>query len=543
MPQAKSLFSGFLFRDSRDKRRPAGVSRRQKHRRLQIETLESRQMMSATPVSYDYDLADVVMRDLLMDSQAIRSLTDASNLTQYSPAQLAAATQWVVFADLGTDLSTFAAEGGFSVTSATEIVPGSFVVTVGAGGSDGLIVALSGESAIDYFYPLVPFGIEAYSITNDPFLERQWHLVNYGQEVGNPNFGFEFGTVDEDINIEKAWDSYTGSGVIIAIVDSGVQLDHPDLMDNLREDLGLDLVDGGVVAPASFDNHGTAVAGLAAGVGNNGIGIAGVAYNAEIAPIRLFNESPVGSSAPTDLMVAQALLHQFQVIDVYNHSWGFDPVLNDQGVAENPRAIIDFGPLATLALRNSVFFGRGGLGSIHVFAAGNEAGIRDSGNNSGQVNSRYTIAVGGVIHDGTEAGVSEGGAAVLVVAPTGSNPETIIRDDELGSGITTTDRSGDLGYNEAAISQGLEIDADYLQDTDYTSRFNGTSASAPIVSGVIALMLEANPNLTYRDVQHILVRSARQNRDSRCRSGSRGSRASISACSRSNSPGIGHLPA
>ena len=70
---------------------------------------------------------------------------------------------------------------------------------------------------------------------------------------------------------------------------------------------------------------------------------------------------------------------------------------------------------------------------------------------------------------------------------------------------------GDFGYNAAPGANGIDQDSDFLPDPNYTSRFNGTSASAPMVSGVIALMLEANPNLTYRDVQEILVRSARQN--------------------------------
>ncbi|MDZ4658612.1 MAG: S8 family serine peptidase [Bythopirellula sp.] len=493
------------------KRRPAGVSRRDKYRKLQIETLEARQVMSATPVSYDFDHTDVVMHDLLMDSHSLRTLTQTSDLSQYSEAQLAATTQWVVFTELGTDLSAYAAEGGFTVTSATDIVPGSFILTVGAGGADGLISALSGEGAIDFFYPLVPFQLEGTAITNDPLLERQWHLVNFGQEVGNPNFGFLFGTVDEDINIEEAWDFYTGNGVVVGIVDSGTQVTHPDLAGNIRPDLAIDLAGGdNDPTPTGNDAHGTAVAGLVGAVGNNNEGGVGVAYNADLAPIRLFSDDPFNPIGVDDFTIAQALLHQFQEIDIYNHSWGIPPVADDQGVVENPRAIIDFGPLATLALRNSVFFGRGGLGSIHVFAAGNSAGIRDGGNNSGQVNSRYTIAVGSVIEDGTATSYAESGAAILVVAPSGSNPETIIRDNELGAGIVTTDQTGQAGFNQAPVN-GSETDADYLLDTDYSSRFNGTSASAPIVSGVIALMLEANPNLTYRDVQHILVRSARQN--------------------------------
>ena len=139
------------------------------------------------------------------------------------------------------------------------------------------------------------------------------------------------------------------------------------------------------------------------------------------------------------------------------------------------------------------------------------SGHWDSANYSGLANSRYVIAVGGVDHDGdyfnpddgTITDYPEAGANVLVVAPTGSVSLDIGLDSGTGSGIWTTDLTGNNGYNSAG-----SLDGDFLDDTDYTSRFNGTSAATPMVSGVIALMLEANPNLTYRDVQEILVRSA-----------------------------------
>ena len=117
--------------------------------------------------------------------------------------------------------------------------------------------------------------------------------------------------------------------------------------------------------------------------------------------------------------------------------------------------------------------------------------------------------------DGTIMSFAETSAGVLVAAPTGSNgevPLNIADDTGLGSGIYTTDLTGEFGFNFSPDPvTGQEFDRDYLDDIDYTSRFGGTSAAAPLVSGVIALMLEANPNLSWRDVQEILVRSARQN--------------------------------
>ena len=483
------------------KRRPAGISRSQKHRNLRFETLEDRRVMSANPLNEGAQELTAQIREQLLSTDVIQAFENAADLSQYSEEELLQTTEWIVLADLNADVLQLAEDNGIELLGETGLIPGSYVVRPGEGGSSALVEGLAGSEDVDFFYPLVPMELQSLAITNDPYLKNQWHLINFNQEVGSPDFGTIRGVVDEDINIEGAWDYVTGNGVVIGIVDSGVQLDHPDLAANIRLDLATDLTGFGDPNPTGDEAHGTATAGLAAGVGNNGLGTAGVAYQADIAPIKLFFDGlDVG-----DVAIAQALLHQMQEIDVYNHSWGITPEADDQGGISNPRQVTDFGPLALTALRNSVFFGRGGLGNIHVFAAGNEVGIQDSANYSGLVNSRYTIGVGGVVHDGKIASYSENGAATLVVAPTGSIPTDVIRDGSIGSGIYTTDQTGDAGFNQDTIL--FELPPDYFEDTDYASRFNGTSAAAPIVSGVVALMLEANPNLTYRDVQHILVRS------------------------------------
>jgi len=180
-------------------------------------------------------------------------------------------------------------------------------------------------------------------------------------------------------------------------------------------------------------------------------------------------------------------------------------------------------------LRDSVIYGRNGLGMINVYASGNDAGpsfgqfIGRYGSSSYNplVNSRYTIGVGGVDHDGLYANADgtftyypESGPSVLVAAPTGSSilgATNIGDDDGFGSGIVMTDLSADFGLNAAPLGSGYDPDRDFLPDPNYTSRMNGTSASTPMVSGVIALMLQANPTLTFRDVEEILVRSSRQN--------------------------------
>ena len=155
------------------------------------------------------------------------------------------------------------------------------------------------------------------------------------------------------------------------------------------------------------------------------------------------------------------------------------------------------------AIQNGITNGRvvgdRALGSIYVFAAGNNGnGDRggfapatnsyDNVNYIELVNSRFTIAVAALDHRGIGTPYSNPGASLLVSA-FGGNGEFPMQ------GLTSADVQGNRGYSGG----------------DYTSSFDGTSAAAPQVSGVIALMLQANPNLSWRDVQYILVNTARKN--------------------------------
>jgi subtilisin-like proprotein convertase family protein len=143
------------------------------------------------------------------------------------------------------------------------------------------------------------------------------------------------------------------------------------------------------------------------------------------------------------------------------------------------------GPLVRAALEVGVTRGRDGLGNIYVWAAGNGLYYKDNVNYDGYANSPFTIAVGAVDNTGRQAWYSEPGAAMLVTAPSSGSL----------AGITTTDLFGNPGYSAG----------------DCTTTFGGTSAAAPLVAGVVALMLEANPELAWRDVQHILAKTAVKN--------------------------------
>jgi subtilisin family serine protease len=409
---------------------------------------------------------------------------------------------------------------------------------------------------------------ETTDLSDPQHIGGQWHLWNFGQNVGNVDFNLLQplkGVPGEDINVVPVWQgsgmvdgSYTGAGVIVAVMDDGVQLTHPDLRGNIHPTLRFNAFTGTSQANPNlfFPSHGTAVAGLIGatwsleniftggdgddndddddddddddnGTGtttNNSIGGVGVAPEVTLVPIRMLgNDQSLLLEDPTVAAFRYALMVG---VDVTNNSWG--PF---SGVNGAPRVAVPMTPDEIEIIRDSIVFGRDGLGMIHVFASGNNggpgapAGFEGFGNYmssayNGFANSRYVITVAGVDHDGQYANQDGSvtsypmaGPNVLVAAPTGSNLAQNIADDEgQGSGLWTTDLVGDNGYNALPDPfTGEDADRDFLPDDTYTSRFNGTSAAAPLVTGVVALMLEANPNLTYRDVQEILVRSARQN--------------------------------
>jgi len=302
--------------------------------------------------------------------------------------------------------------------------------------------------------------------TDDPSFGEAWHITNSGQKNGKKG---------EDLNLLPTWDwGLDGTGTLIAVVDTGIEMSHPDLAANIRSDLALDLIGSGssVNQLEPDENHGTAVAGIIAAVDNQ-IGSIGVAYGAHLVPIRYIGESH------TDSESAEVLSHLRNLISIYNNSWG--PSLGEDG---DEVGLTGASSLGRLALAEGASSGRGGRGNLFVFSAGNDAEAGANVNYNSWANSRYTIAVAAIGNGGKHVSYSEPGAPVLVCAPSGGQ----------SLGIFTTDRAGSYGYTA----------------TDYYASFSGTSASAPMVSGVIALMLQANPLLGWRDVQHILVKTAIQ---------------------------------
>jgi subtilisin-like proprotein convertase family protein len=287
-------------------------------------------------------------------------------------------------------------------------------------------------------------------VPNDTLFSSQWHLLNTGQNGGVAGI---------DINVVEGWNGHHGAGVTIGFVDVGLQYTHPDLSPNVNTSLQWDWNDNDADPTPNGEPHGTACAGVAGARGNNALGVSGVAFEATLVGLRLLG-GPV-----TDAQMASALSHSNEVISVKNNSWG-PP---DDGLTlEGP------GPLTLAALTSGAQTGRQGRGTIYVWAGGNGLAAKDNANYDGYVNSIYTIGVAALDDQGNQASYSEPGACLVVTAPSSGGVQK----------ITSTDLAG------------------------YSSGFGGTSMACPVVTGVVALLLEANPNLGWRDVQEILMRSA-----------------------------------
>lgn len=306
---------------------------------------------------------------------------------------------------------------------------------------------------------------------NDPLYPYQWYLKNTGQGGGKPRL---------DLNVEKAWAlGYTGKNITTAIMDDGVDYMHADLKDNFNAAASYDFSSNDPYPYPRytddwFNSHGTRCAGEIAAVRDNGICGVGVAYNSKIAGIRMLDQPYM-----TDLIEANSMGHEPNMIDIYSASWG---PTDDGKTVDGPRN-------ATMrAIVKGVNEGRHGLGNIFVWASG-DGGEDDDCNCDGYAASMWTISINSAINDGENAHYDESCSSTLAstFSNGGKNPET---------GVATTDLYGQC-----------------------TKSHSGTSAAAPEAAGVFALALEANPQITWRDLQHLTVLTSSRNSlyDGRCR--------------------------
>ncbi len=305
-------------------------------------------------------------------------------------------------------------------------------------------------------------------LPTDPMLADQWHLGN-----GTPGL--------LDLNVRGVWDpasglAYTGAGTRVVVIDNGFDYNHSDLAPNY--DTGLDYdFEFSTLDPfgTGSQSHGTAVAGII-GADNNGTGAVGVAFDTSLVGYRTAN------------LISDAWLQD--VRDAIHHaavSAQADVANISQGIANDATSEWGIGYDAArfdeieTSIGTAVTQGRGGLGMIIVKSAGNARSDNYDVNADDWTNDTRQVVVAAVDQNGFVSSYSSYGSAVLVSGF--GTPGQVV----------TTDRVGADGYNS----------------TDFTYSFNGTSAAAPMVAGVVALMLEANPDLGWRDVQTILAYSAR----------------------------------
>ncbi len=353
--------------------------------------------------------------------------------------------------------------------------PDQFVAKVAAGrGPDALAVVnqLAGHEQLNWAAPNFYQNWQKMAIPNDPRFSNQWHLNNTGQGGG---------LVDADSDIPEAWDFFPGGSaeLVIGIIDDGVAIDHPDLRnwinpgeipaDSIDNDgngwvddvYGWNFVsnDRNSHHTTPVDMHGTAVAGVAAARGDNGVGVAGASYRSQLSSARIFE----GFFTSNDAGIAAALYYMagrtadglgtWDSADIVNNSWG--------GGANS--AVIN------AALTWGTTQGRGGQGVAYLFATGNSfGGVSQPALQS--LNIPGVIAIGATNNRGTRSDYSNFGPALDVVTPS----------DDTRTGylaIDTTDRRGVDGYDPS----------------DYTGTgangFGGTSSATPLATGITALIM------------------------------------------------------
>uniref|UniRef100_A0A8D8UDW2 Neuroendocrine convertase 2 n=1 Tax=Cacopsylla melanoneura TaxID=428564 RepID=A0A8D8UDW2_9HEMI len=297
----------------------------------------------------------------------------------------------------------------------------------------------------------------------DPYFRYQWYLKNTGQNGGKAKL---------DLNVEAAWaQGVTGRNVTTAIMDDGVDYMHLDLKNNYNAKASYDFSSNDPYPYPRytddwFNSHGTRCAGEVAAARDNGVCGVGVAYDSKIAGIRMLDQPYM-----TDLIEANSMGHEPNLIDIYSASWG---PTDDGKTVDGPRN-------ATMrAIVRGVNEGRNGLGNIYVWASG-DGGEDDDCNCDGYAASMWTISINSAINDGQNAHYDESCSSTL--ASTFSNGAK-----DPNTGVATTDL-----YNKC------------------TTTHSGTSAAAPEAAGVFALALEANPQLTWRDIQHLTVLTSKRN--------------------------------
>lgn len=351
--------------------------------------------------------------------------------------------------------------------------------------------------------------------STDPLFPHQWTLIN----EHNPDDEEPLSKAGNDLGMHEVIRAGepTGEGVTVAVVDTGLETCHPDLIDSVEEGKSYNLfaVDGvpnqwqGAVTndpylPTISGDHGTSVSGIIAATADNGIGGRGVAPGVNLRAFNALAGFTVDSLQ--DVLGASNDAPSSSDVDVFNMSWGALQS-GHANPTERDLAILKHG---TENLRD-------GFGAVYVKAAGNAWELCNSifhelmddlgclgSNVDSMQNTPYLITVGALSDTGERASYSSAGANLWVSAPAGDFDQEALPVYPM---TITTDQSGtNRGYG-SLIPEPLE---ELNPNGDYSTVFTGTSAAAPHVTGVVALLLQRNPDLTWRDVKHVLANSSRK---------------------------------
>ncbi|XP_041101494.1 neuroendocrine convertase 1-like [Polyodon spathula] len=291
---------------------------------------------------------------------------------------------------------------------------------------------------------------------DDPMWNQQWYLQDTRTSPSLPKL---------DLHVIPVWKKgITGKGVVITVLDDGLEWNHTDIFRNYDPEASFDFNDNDPdpfprYDPTNENKHGTRCAGeIAMQADNKKCGV-GVAYNSRVGGIRMLD------GIVTDAIEASSIGFHPDHVDIYSASWG----PNDDGkTVEGP------GRLAQKAFEYGIQKGRGGKGSIFVWASGNGGRQGDNCDCDGYTDSLYTISISSASQQGLSPWYAE----------------------KCSSTLATAYSSGD--YTDQRITS-----ADLHNEC--TETHTGTSASAPLAAGIFALALEQNPNLTWRDLQHLVV--------------------------------------
>ncbi|SMY15643.1 S8 family serine peptidase [Photobacterium aquimaris] len=347
---------------------------------------------------------------------------------------------------------------------------------------------------------------------SDQFYKEQWHLNNTEQNA----FSNSNGTYDFDINLDQLHNqAITGKAIKVAVVDTGLELAHPDLSSNIIANSSYDFVDNDDdPSPNTNDkngDHGTSVAGLISAVAANNIGGRGVAPDSQLAGFNYLKNQSIEVFKDT---------HGYgktNNIDIINQSYGFAAtiIFPIQSLDFNIKKVLieeyyDTHTKPALMIK-SAGNGFNYIGSYaRVNTSKSEQRLPNQIANSDPENaSFYNTVVSALSADANNprSSYSTVGSSVLFSAPGGEygvNHPAMITTDVTGcdNGYSRIDDENDI------YSGGFTYNIQKDTNCNFTSIFNGTSSAAPVASGVAALIMEANPTLTWRDVRYIMAKTA-----------------------------------